>query len=331
MRHKIAVAASESGLRLDVLVARHLPQISRSRASRMVEAGLVVVDGRQTKSHHLVRTGEIVEVHLSEKPAETGLIPEPMPLDIVYEDEHLTVVNKPAGLVVHPGAGRRSGTLVNALLAHGPLSSVGAPLRPGIVHRLDKDTSGLMLAAKTDRAHLELSRQIQKREIHRTYMALVWGRPQPDEFILSSSLGRHPRDRKRIAVTVTGKGAVTRVAVRERFEHMSLVRASLLTGRTHQIRVHLSAAGWPVVGDRTYGSGIGRERAKSLEPPLKALVASLPGQALHACELSFLHPVGGERVTLRADPPPDMTALLTYLRSTAAGPASRRTELNAEM
>jgi len=325
------VAASEAGLRLDILVARHLPQLSRSRARRMVEAGLVLADGREAKPHHLVRTGEIIEVHLSEKPAETGLTPEPMPLDIAYEDEHLVVVNKPAGLVVHPGAGRMSGTLVNALLAHGPLSSIGSPLRPGVVHRLDKDTSGLILAAKTDEAHLEMARQIQNREVQRTYMALVWGRPQPDEFILSSSLGRHPKDRKRIAVTVTGKGAVTRVAVLERFEHMSLVRANLVTGRTHQIRVHLSAAGWPVVGDRVYGSGIGRQRAKSLDAEVRALVARLPGQALHACELSFVHPALGERMTFTADPPPEMTALLTYLRSTGAGATGRASEGNAEM
>jgi 23S rRNA pseudouridine1911/1915/1917 synthase len=250
-------------------------------------------------------------------PEPVALTPEPIPLDVVYEDAHLLVVNKPAGLVVHPGAGHRTGTLVHALLAHcGPaLSGIGGARRPGIVHRLDRGTSGLLVVAKNDHAHLSLARQLKARTVERRYLALVHGRLPQGAGVIETAIGRDPRDRLRMAVRPAGTGrpALTRYRVLERFPRpvpLALIEATLGTGRTHQIRVHLAHLGAPVVGDRTY-------RRRGTEPPvpeLAAHVAPLGGPALHAAVLGFTHPVTGAWHRFEAPPPPAFAALLAWLR-----------------
>ncbi len=258
-----------------------------------------------------------VEIPPGEPP---GLLAEPIPLDIVYEDEALVVVNKPTGLVVHPGAGHTTGTLVHALLAHcGPtLSGIGGVRRPGIVHRLDRGTSGLLVVAKTDRAHLALARQLKARTVDRRYVALVHGTVPHPEGVVEAAIGRHPRDRLRMAVRPAGAGrtAITRYRVLERFDTpapLTLLGVQLGTGRTHQIRVHLAHLGFPVVGDRTY-----RQRgAAPGHPELAARVGAVGGQALHAAVLGFAHPESGASLRFEAPPPPAFAALLAWLRERA--------------
>jgi len=261
-------------------------------------------------------------------PEPVTLTPEPIPLDVVYEDVDLLVVNKPVGLVVHPGAGHRTGTLVHALLAHcGPaLSGIGGVRRPGIVHRLDRGTSGLLVVAKNDHAHLALARQLKARTVERRYLTLVHGRLPHAAGVVETAIGRDPRDRLRMAVRPAGAGrpALTRYRVLERFARpapFTLVEATLGTGRTHQIRVHLAHLGTPVVGDRTY-------RRRGTIPPapeLAAHVAGLGGQALHAAVLGFTHPVTGARLRFQASPPPAFATLLAWLREVpeTAGPSPR--------
>jgi 23S rRNA pseudouridine1911/1915/1917 synthase len=250
-------------------------------------------------------------------PVPLELVPEPMPLDIVYEDSALLVVNKPAGLVVHPGAGHATGTLVHGLLAHcgGALSGIGGVRRPGIVHRLDRGTSGLLVVAKTDAAHRALARQLKARSVERVYVALVHGTVTPAEGVVEVPIGRDPLNRRRMAVRPPGGGrpAVTRYRVVERFRRpipLTRLELRLGTGRTHQIRVHLTHLGAPVVGDPTY-----RRRAVGpLPPELGARVAALGGQALHAARLAFDHPESGARLAFEAPLPPALEALFGWLR-----------------
>jgi 23S rRNA pseudouridine1911/1915/1917 synthase len=321
------VEPGAAGTRLDRFLQMRAPDLSRTRLQALIATGRVRVTGGHAKASHRLRAGARVTVEVP-PPEPLALTPEPIPLSVVYEDVDLLVVNKPVGLVVHPGAGHRTGTLVHALLAHcGPgLSGIGGARRPGIVHRLDRGTSGLLAVAKNDHAHLALARQLKARTVERRYLALVQGRLPHAAGVVETAIGRDPRDRLRMAVRPAGAGrpALTRYRVVDRFVRpapLTLVEATLGTGRTHQIRVHLAHLGAPVVGDRTYR----RRGTAPLEPELAALVGGLGGQALHAAVLGFTHPTTGARLRFEAPPPPAFAALLTWLRELprTAGPRTR--------
>ncbi len=297
------VPAEGAGKRLDQVVTE-LAGVSRAAAARWIEAGRVLVDGSARPKSHRLEGGERVRWEPIGAPVSAALVPERLPLEVRFEDEHLLVVAKPAGLVVHPAAGHPTGTLVNALLGRDDptLSATGGGVRPGIVHRLDKDTSGLLLVAKGDQAHAALARDLAARRIERRYLALVQGHLEPDGTV-DAPIGRHPRDRKRMAVVPGGRRAVTHWRVLERLEGVDLVEVRLETGRTHQIRVHLSSIGHPVVGDRTYGADPGLARRVGLDRTF-----------LHAWRLAFQHPVSGERVEVSEDLPADLQAALARAR-----------------
>ncbi|HXA70701.1 MAG TPA: RluA family pseudouridine synthase [Stellaceae bacterium] len=309
------VEAAERGERLDRLLARRFGDLSRTRLKHLVEAGLVSVDGATIKDPSLrVKPGQRCAVTV---PAPVADAPEAqaMPLDIRYEDADLIVLEKPAGLVVHPAPGNRDGTLVNALLAHcgDSLAGIGGVRRPGIVHRLDKDTSGLMVVAKSQRAHAALAADFAARRIERAYLAVTWGVPQPREGEISGAIGRNPANRKTMAVVRRGgRAAMTRYRVLRIFKDAAgLVECRLATGRTHQIRVHLSAHGNPLVGDPVYGRSRGRRRV--LPAPIKAAIDAFPRQALHAASLGFRHPATGEWLQFQSELPNDMKDLITIL------------------
>lgn len=286
------------GMRLDQYLSRHLP-LSRSRIQALIRTGRVQVGGQPARPSHPVRPGEAIEVHLP-PPEPTSLEPEPIPIRIVYEDEDLAVVDKPAGIPVHPGAGRKGGTLVNALLAQlSQLSGIGGELRPGIVHRLDQGTSGLLVVAKNDAAHASLAHQIARRTVRRTYLALLRGEVPWEERTVEAPIGRHPVRRKQMAVIPTGRPAVTHFRVMERLPGYTLVACELGTGRTHQIRVHARHMGHPVAGDPVYG---------------KAGELGLARQFLHAWRLAFHHPRTGEPLSFTSDLPPELQEVLQALR-----------------
>lgn len=294
--------AAAAGERLDVYLAGAGGGLSRSRIQKLIADSLVVVNGKPAKAGYRVQPGDRVELAVP-PPLPPEVEPEAIALDILYEDGDVIVINKPRGMVVHPAAGNYRGTLVNALLQHcGDLSGIGGVARPGIVHRLDKDTSGVMIAAKTDRAHLSLAKQIKERSAGRTYLAIVHGDLKADRGEIDAPIGRHPGDRKKMAVLPeTGRAALTRFRVRERYGGYTLVECRLATGRTHQIRVHMAYIGHPVVGDPKYG------------PKTKGF--AIAGQALHSAELTFTHPVSGEKLVFSAPPPPDMQKILKQLRA----------------
>jgi 23S rRNA pseudouridine1911/1915/1917 synthase len=313
------------GGRLDRVLATQVPALSRSRLKALILAGQVTVEARTVRDPAAaVNSGDIITVTLPEpEPAKPAA--EAIPLDIVYEDDVLIVLDKPAGLVVHPAAGHASGTLVNALIAHcgDSLSGIGGVKRPGIVHRLDKDTTGLMVVAKNDRAHRRLSNQFaDKREgpIERDYLALVWGAPERPRGTIDAPLDRHPHAREKRAVRQGGREAVTHWEVVERYNGAdgkpvaSLLACRLETGRTHQIRVHLAHIGHPVMGDETYATGF-RTKVTRLSPAAQQALAALGRQALHAEHLAFEHPVSGEILDFRAELPGDMARLRDALRS----------------
>jgi len=285
--------------RLDVLVAAHL-DISRNQAATLIANGRVVVDGRRERASYRARAGERIAVTLP-PPASRAVTAEHIPLNLVYEDEDVLVVDKAAGMVVHPAPGNWSGTLVNALKGRGaPLAEGSEEGREGIVHRLDKETSGLLLVAKTDRAHRVLGAELQARRIVRRYAAMAWGHLSEDRLTVEKPIARDPRDRKRMAVVSTGRPARTDFTRLARFDSADLLRAHLYTGRTHQIRVHLAAIGHPVVGDDTYGGGGGR-RLMQL-PPRRHF--------LHAAWLQFRHPVSGKEIDIRSPLPEDLRRAL---------------------
>ena len=310
----VEVPQDAAGMRLDRFLAA-LPALgTRSRAKALVDDGLVSVDGKPRKAAHALRPGERVSVTLP-PPEPAGIEAEAVPLAVLYEDAHLLAINKPPGMVVHPAPGARRGTVVNALLHHlGTLAGVGDPERPGIVHRLDRDTSGVLLVARTPQALEGLARQFRDRTLTKRYVAVVHGVVRPAAGVIDEAIGRHPRHRQQMSVRARrGRPAVTRFEVVERFPGASLLRLAPQTGRTHQLRVHLAALGHPIVADRLYG---GRGRRGAPEAVVAALDAC-PRQALHAESLSFTHPISGEPMVVRAPLPSDLATLLGALRNAA--------------
>ena len=286
--------------RLDVRLAQML-EVTRSRAEKLIRSGCVQVNGRVEQKPGLkVAEDAVIEADLP-PPAAMEALPEALPLEILYEDDHMAVVNKPAGMVVHPAAGNETGTMVNALLYHlQGLSGIGGTLRPGIVHRLDKDTSGLLLVAKDDAAHLALSEALKERRIHKTYKALVLGGFKDETGTIEAPIARHPSDRKRMAVVEGGRYARTEYRVAERFQGATLLEVDLITGRTHQIRVHLAHVGHPLVGDPIYGS--------------RKPAVSAPRLMLHARRIALDHPITGEALQFEAPEPPAFAQVLQRLR-----------------
>jgi 23S rRNA pseudouridine1911/1915/1917 synthase len=293
-RKELIVGAEEAGERLDLWLASRLTTLSRTRIQRLIASGLITLDRRPAKPSALLEVGERVQVMLppetpSRLPAET------IALDIIYEDEDLVVVNKPSGLVVYPGAGHEGGTLINGLLRGRTLAQVGAPVRPGIVHRLDKETSGVIVVAKTDMAYYHLIEQFKRREVSKHYLALVHGTFAEDEGCIEAPIGRDPQQRKRMKVLASGgKVAITEFTVRKRWPAGTLLEAHPLTGRTHQIRVHFSAIGHPILGDRLYGAS--RDSSERL--------------MLHAWQLELWHPRSGQRMHWIAPAPAEFETLL---------------------
>ena len=299
----ILLRASEESKnqRLDAFLASSLDGLTRSQAARLIESGEVAVNGKTAGKSYRLAGGEDVAVTLPEpEPVET--VPQDIPLDVVYEDADVIVVNKPSGMVVHPAPGHPDGTLVNALLYHcaGTLSGVGGALRPGIVHRIDRDTSGLIIAAKNDAAHQYLSAQLADHTLARTYECIVVGKLREDRGTVDAPIARHPTDRKRMAVVAGGREAVTHWEVIARYPGYTHVRCRLETGRTHQIRVHMAYIGHPILGDTVYGA--------------KKEVPGLTGQCLHAVGLRFLHPRTHEVVELSCPLPEEFTRILQKIR-----------------
>lgn len=306
----LTVAAEEAGQRLDAYLAA-VTDLTRSAAVRLIEEGQVTVNGKTPNKKEKVKAGDAVSVILPEPEPDVAL-PQNIPLDIVYEDEDILVVNKPCGMVVHPAAGNPDGTLVNAILYHcgDSLSGIGGVIRPGIVHRIDKDTSGLLVVAKNDAAHLSLSDQLKVHRVSRVYHAIAIGNLREDAGTVDAPIGRHPTDRKRMAVLrgadAHARDAVTHYRVLERFDGMCHVECHLETGRTHQIRVHMASLGHPLLGDPVYGGA--SHRFCQSHPAL------IHGQCLHAAELSLIHPRSGEEMHFSCPLPEDMERILTILR-----------------
>lgn len=303
-RKLLTVVPEEETLRLDVLLSRRVEGLTRSAAQRLLEEGKVSLQGRPLKKNHRLRAGEELELCLPD-PVPTDARPQDIPLDIVYEDADVAVVNKPRGMVVHPAPGNPDGTLVNALLAHcgQSLSGVGGAIRPGIVHRIDKDTSGLLIIAKNDRAHLALSAQLKDHTLSRVYEAVAIGSLKEDRGTVDAPIGRSLRDRKKMAVVPDGRRAVTHYEVLARYPGYTHLRCQLETGRTHQIRVHMAYLGHPLAGDPVYGPKNDPER--------------LGGQCLHARELTFVHPTTGQTVHLTCPLPDWFSDFLNRLEKRA--------------
>jgi 23S rRNA pseudouridine1911/1915/1917 synthase len=319
------VVGVEAGQRLDLALVAHLPQLSRTQIQRLIDSGQVRVNGAAARPGRKLEPGEIIGWTLPEpERVPPSLQPEAIPLTVIFEDEHLLVIDKPAGLVVHPAPGHPGGTLVNAVLAHAgdDLTGIGGVERPGIVHRLDRDTTGLMVVAKTEPAYRSLQAQIAERTAERRYLALVRGQPRFENAQVDAPIGRHPVDRQRMAVIAPGsphnhREARTDLRVLERFPGFALLEARLHTGRTHQVRVHCAYAGLPVVGDPIYGAGRAA-RAERLPTGVAETIAALPGQALHAWRLAFDHPRDGKRLEFSVPPHAPLCALLSALGSTGA-------------
>ena len=300
----LQTSEADAGTRLDACLARAIEDLTRSAAAKAVEDGRVLVNGKAPNKSYKLTGHEQIEF-TPEEPAPIDAVPQDIPLDVVYEDDDVIVVNKPTGLVVHPAPGHPDGTLVNALLHHcgDSLSGIGGEKRPGIVHRIDRDTSGLIIAAKNDAAHLALSAQLKDHSLSRTYECLVTGNMKQDSGTVDAPIGRSSADRKKMAVVTTGRRAVTHWEVVARYPGVTHLRCRLETGRTHQIRVHMAYIGHPILGDTVYGA--------------KKPVPGLTGQCLHATGLRFIHPRTGEPVELHCPLPPEFTAMLQKLQSKA--------------
>ncbi len=303
--------------RLDLFLTSQLPSVTRAKLKRLVDDDKITVNGMPTKAGHLVRPGEVIDVYFPVSES-SDLEPENIPLDILYEDACLLVVNKPPGMVVHPAYGNMSGTLVNALLGHcQSLSDVGGPIRPGLVHRLDKDTSGLLVVAKDDVTHVALARQLSAHKIDREYRAIVWGHLKEPSGRVEAAIGRHPKDRTKQRLDPKGKHAVTNYQVLDKATFASYIKLNLETGRTHQIRVHMMSLGHPVFSDSTYGgrgkklAGLSPSRAKFINRIFKKFTR----QMLHARILAFQHPVTNELMSFESPIPKDMNDLWHVLKS----------------
>ena len=307
----LQVAETEAGERLDAYLAARVAETSRTTLKRLIEDGEVIVAGRARKPSYKLHAGEIIEIELDAAPTPFKFAAEDLPVEIVYEDADLVVVNKPAGIVVHPGAGITSGTLANALAFHFQrLSGSAGPLRPGIVHRLDRETSGLIVVAKTEAAHENLAEQFRARTVFKSYVALVHGRVAAEGGVIDQPIARHPRLRTRMAVVRGGRAALTHFRVSRRFERLTLLDVEIKTGRTHQIRVHLAWLKHPVVGDEMYGGG--RDRGV-VDARVRRAIAALGRQFLHAAQLGFSHPRSGETLRFRAPLPPALAEFLDCL------------------
>ena len=301
---QLTLTVEQAGQRADQFLTQSVESLTRSGAQKLLEQGLVTVNGKSAKKNTKFSAGDTVTVQLPE-PEPVEVLPQDIPLDVVYEDQDVIVVNKPVGMVVHPAPGHPDGTLVNALLHHcgDSLSGIGGEKRPGIVHRIDRDTSGLIIAAKNDAAHLALSAQLKDHSLSRTYECLVTGNMKQDSGTVDAPIGRSSADRKKMAVVPTGRRAVTHWEVVARYPGVTHLRCRLETGRTHQIRVHMAYIGHPILGDTVYGA--------------KKPVPGLTGQCLHATGLRFIHPRTGEPVELHCPLPPEFTAMLQKLQSKA--------------
>ncbi|MCI6926290.1 RluA family pseudouridine synthase [Butyricicoccus porcorum] len=302
MRQIVTVTEADAGQRLDKLLAEQLPELTRSAIQNLMREGCVTLAGAPLRKNAKAAVGDTIWIELPE-PKETELVPEEIPLDIIYEDDDIVVVNKPRGMVVHPAPGNWSGTLVNALMYHcgDSLSGINGEIRPGIVHRIDKDTSGLLVVAKNDRAHQSLAEQIKEHSAGRRYYAVVYGAPREDKGTVNAPIARHRVDRKKMAVTEGGRQAITHYEVLERYRGYTYMAFQLETGRTHQIRVHMAHIGHPIIGDPLYGPS--KDKWK------------LDGQCLHAGQLTLTHPATGERMTFEAPLPAYFTTVLQKLRN----------------
>lgn len=312
----VTVSEDTAGQRLDVFLASVLEGSSRSAAQKLIRTGLATVNGKAAKAKDPVQAGDVV-TFTSPQPAESKAQPEDLPLEVLFEDDHLLVVNKRQGMTTHPAPGSPGGTLVNALLGRGvSLSEGGSALRPGIVHRLDKDTSGLLVVAKNAEAHIFLARQLADRTLSRRYITIIWGVPRWLHARVDAPIGRHATNRQKMAVVPTGEGraSITDLDVLEPLGAFALLRARLQSGRTHQIRVHSAYAGHPVLGDRLYG-GERRGQVRLLPQEAADAIATLPGQALHAAHLAFVHPVSNETMSFTSAPPTEFMAVLSALGS----------------
>ncbi len=280
----------KDGKRIDAYLAEELKDVSRVAVQRLITNGKVLVNDKKVKVSYKVQQGDKIQVE-EEKPVEISIKAQKIPLDIIYEDDDIIVINKPKGMVVHPANGNPDGTLVNAVMAicKDSLSGIGGEIRPGIVHRLDKDTSGIIIVAKNDKAHINLSEQIKEHKVKKTYIALVRGIVKENEATIKMPIGRSDKDRKKMAVTKNGKEAITHFKVLKRYEKYTLLQVNIETGRTHQIRVHLSQIGYPIVGDQVYSNGKNEWNIK--------------GQCLHAKSLEFTHPSSGKKMYLEAKLP----------------------------
>ena len=306
------MTAEEAGERLDAFLAARIDGWSRARLQRLIEDGDVLINGKTTKPSYKVRATDEVDVELIPQSVDT-FTPEDIPVDVVYEDNDLIVVNKPAGMVVHPAAGISHGTLANALAFHFEhLSTAGGGARPGIVHRLDKGTSGLLVVAKSEIAHENLANQFRDREVFKSYIALVHGQVEHRKGEIDQPIARDPRNRVRMAIVRGGRPALSVYRVRESFDRFTALNVELKTGRTHQIRVHLAWLKNPVVGDEVYGGG----RDKTIvDPETRRAVSKLNRQFLHAAELGFKHPTTGEKVMFKAELPAELQSVLDLIRS----------------
>ena len=310
--HSLTIGEEAAGARLDSFLASGILQISRTRIQRAIEDGDILVNERASKPGYRLRPGDRIEIDLTEPPP-VALVPEPLPINIVYEDDDLIVVDKPAGMIVHPGAGVESGTLANALVYHfNTLSDVAGRIRPGIVHRIDKETSGLLVVAKNDSAHERLSDQFRDRRVFKMYLALVYGRVSESRGEIEARIGRSPHNRTRMSVLRGGAGraAHTIFEVAERYNEFTLLKVQIKTGRTHQIRVHLAHTGHPVAGDSTYGGG----RENSIRNALvKRETIALGRQFLHSAQLGFNHPRTGKPLEFVSQLPPELARFLALL------------------
>lgn len=298
----LEVDFEDADKRIDIYISKNIEDISRTQVQKLIDEGKILVDGKKIKSNYKVKSGDKIEIQIPD-PVKVDILPEDIDIEILYEDEDIAVVNKPQGMVVHPAAGNYTGTLVNALLARcSNLSGINGEIRPGIVHRIDKDTSGVLVIAKNDVAHKKLAEQIKEHSVNRIYVALVEGIIKNDSGVINLPIGRHPVERKKMAVVKNGgRNAVTHFKVLERYRENTLIQAKLETGRTHQIRVHMAHIGHPLVGDPVYG--------------YKKQKYKLKGQALHAMTLGFVHPTKGEYMEFSAPLPDYFNELIRKLRN----------------